>query len=473
MDSELLTEAFDYLEEQDGFSIHSLLIARNGYVVTDAYFYPFAQGSLHDLASVTKSFISSLIGIAIEKEYIDSVQQTVLDLFPDRSVANVDANKEAMTVQDLLAMSSGIECINEPAVGELTLRQMRESPDWAQFTLDLPVTEVPGTSWVYCSPNPHLLSAIIQETTGMSALDFAQEHLFAPLGVSDVIWPSDPQGNNNGWGDLAMAPHDMAKLGYLYLHQGVWDGQQVLSADWVEAATSPVSSFPPDFPVAEGYGYLWWLNDSDSYYADGQDGQRVFVFPDLDMVVVTTGGGGRNQYSVLETLLTSYILPAAESAAPLPSNPDGVAALEAKIQAAASSVRVQPEPVPPLSEIAQRVARQTFVMDPNPAGLQSVSLAFPQEAEAVFVLSFVDGNQIEWLIGLDNVYRTFPGANGLLEGAKGRWESDNVLVVHHDAIGDNSREQISATFEEDRMTVQIQDLNRPDAVLTLVGRLEE
>ena len=113
MDSELLAEAMDFLQEQKGFNIHSLLVIRNGYTVTDAYFYPFAQSrSLHDLASATKSFTSSLIGIAIAQGYIESVGQPVLDFFPESSVANVDANKEAMTVEDLLTMSSGLDCIS-------------------------------------------------------------------------------------------------------------------------------------------------------------------------------------------------------------------------------------------------------------------------------------------------------------------------------------------------------------------------
>ncbi len=246
LDSQQLAELMDYLQGQNSFTIHNLLIIRNGYIVTDAYFYPFAPAYLHDLASATKSFTSSLIGIAIDQGYIESVEQSVLGLFPERTVANLDAKKQAMTVKDLLTMRSGFQCINRPT--EVTLSEMWASPDWGQFVLDLPMTAEPGTRYVYCSPNVHLLSAIIKETTRMSALEFAQEHLFGPLGVSDVIWPSDPQGNTLGWGDLKLAPHDMAKLGYLFLNKGLWDGQQVVSPAWVKAATSGSS-----------YGYQWWL----------------------------------------------------------------------------------------------------------------------------------------------------------------------------------------------------------------------
>jgi CubicO group peptidase (beta-lactamase class C family) len=465
MNSEQLAEALDFLQEQDDFNIHSLLIIRNGYIVTDAYFEPFTQGSVHDTASVTKSFTATLVGIAIDKGYIESVHQPVLDFFPERTVANVDTNKEKMTVEHLLTMRSGLECINQPT--EVTLFRMMESPDWIQFTLDLPVKEEPGTRFVYCSSNVHLLSTIISKTTGMNALAFAREHLFEPLGISNVSWPSDPEGNNHGWGDLRMTPHDMAKLGYLYLNEGWWDGRKVLSPAWVTAATSV-----PENASVVNYGYLWWLVPEypDVYYADGRGGQRIFVLPDQDMVVVTTGGGGRDQYRVLETLLTSYILPAAESETPLPANPEGVALLESKIQQVAIA-QAESEPVPPLPEIAGRVSGQTYVLDANQLGLQSLSLTFQEEEEGLLNLTFIDGNQVEYLVGLDNVFRISPGRFGLPAAAKGWWASENVYVIHIDEIGNINQWRINATFEDDQVTVQMQDLTGLGSV-TLVGQLE-
>jgi CubicO group peptidase (beta-lactamase class C family) len=466
MNSEQLAKALDFLQEQDDFNIHSLLIIRNGYIVTDAYFYPFAQGSVHDTASVTKSFTATLIGITIGEGYITSVQQPVLDFFPERTVANVDVNKEAMTLEDLLTMRSGFECT------EVTSSQMRESPDWVQFTLDLPMAEEPGTSHVYCNSNTHLLSAIIRETTGLSALAFGQEHLFEPLGISDADWPySDPQGNNHGWGDLFMTPHDMAKLGYLYLHEGVWDDKQVLPATWVAAATSPATSLPACFPH-DHYGYLWWLNSSDSYYlASGWGGQTIFVFPDQDMIIVTTGGDGRDVYGILEVLLTSYIIPAAESKTPLPANPDGVALLDSIIQQAAAPP--QAEPVPLLPEMSHSVSGQTYVLDANPFGFQSFSLTFQEEnGEALLSVTLPENQELDYLVGLDNVSRITPAKFGIPAAAKGWWESENVFVIHLDETGNINRWRISATFEDDQVTVQMQDLTGIDDV-TLVGQLED
>jgi len=448
LDSEQLAEMMDFIQKiYYRFTIHSLLIIRNGYIVTDATFYPFVQDSLHDLASATKSFTSSLIGIAIDQGYIEGVEQPVLDFFPERSAANLDENKGAMTLENLLTMRSGFQCS-----GESTVRQMMASPDWVQFALDLPMAAKPGTLYAYCSPNSHLLSAIIQETTGMSALAFAQEHLFGPLGVSDAIWPSDPQGNNCGWGELKLAPHDMAKLGYLFLNKGLWDGQQVVSPAWVKAATSGSS-----------YGYQWWLKLSGAYFATGRGGQEIWVLPDRDMVVVMTGasgGGGSGAWG--DQLMKSHIIPLAKSAAPLPPNSDGVAALESKIQAAAAPVQVQPEPVPPMPEIAQRVDGVSYAFDDNPLGLLSIALSFPANDEALLTVTTMESDpgsqdsQFEWLIGLDNVDRTAPGRFGMPTSAKGLWESNNVFVAHIDEIASNRQKmQLNLVFEGDQVTFEI------------------
>ena len=483
MDSERLAEAMDYLQEQNGFNIHSLLIVRHGYVVTDAYFYPFAQSrSLHDLASVTKSFTATLIGIAIDKGDIESVEQPVLDIFPERTVANVDANKGAMTVEDLLTMRSGFGCSPEGGtVGGGTQAEMMGSPDWVQFTLDLPMSDEPGERFNYCNPIPHLLSAIIQETSGLSALAFAQKHLFGPLGISDVAWPPDPQGNNHGWGDLYLTPRDMAKLGYLYLHKGLWDKQQILSASWATAATSiPKSvSFKQDGPA---YGYLWWLLP-DSYRADGRDGQMIHVFPEQDMVVVHTGGGGTKMGMwdptlkgpmIVKEILIPYILQAVESETPLPANPNGVALLESRIQQAAA----QPDarPVPPLSETARRVSGRTYATEANPFGLTHISLTFQDEKAALLRIFFGETYQFEVLIGLDDVFRFssgYPRNPGITAAAKGAWESDNTFVVEYDTLGTIERWEWTLSFEGDQVALQMKGIAGTDMAATIAGRLEE
>jgi CubicO group peptidase (beta-lactamase class C family) len=202
MDSELLTEMWTYIEE-NGVRVDSVTIVRHGYLVLDAYTHSYKKNSTHDLYSCTKSVTSALVGIAIDQEYIQSVDQPVLSFFPERTVANVDARKEAMKLEHLLTMTDSLDWVRKDirftSSGDTT-PEMRQSSDWVQFTLDRRMVEEPGNRWNYNGGASHLLSAIIQETTGMTAFEFAEEHLFGPLGISKTLWSSDPQGRNGGGG---------------------------------------------------------------------------------------------------------------------------------------------------------------------------------------------------------------------------------------------------------------------------------
>jgi CubicO group peptidase (beta-lactamase class C family) len=330
MDSEKLAAMLDAIRQRK-YAIDSVLVIRNGYMVADAYVHPFRPGSRHVIRSCTKSVVSALIGIAIDKGYIKGVDQPVLELFPERTTANLDANKKAMTLEDLLTMTSGLDCQDSYLYRWRGLNEMRTSDDWVQFALDLPMREEPGTRFEYCNSASFLLSAIIQNTTSVSASAFAQEHLFGPLGISDVLWPSNPQGISIGWGELRMRSHDMAKIGYLYLNEGLWDGQQIVPAPWVKASTrrhTPAT-------LSDGYGYQWWVDAAGYYMALGYAGQYIVVVPEKDLVVVFTSDLSESNFFVPESLLKQFILPAAESPTPLPANPDGVALLESRIRALA------------------------------------------------------------------------------------------------------------------------------------------
>lgn len=464
VDSELLVKACDLILEKE-LHIHSMLIIRHGYIVADVYFYPFAVSTLHDLASCTKSFTSTLVGIAIDKGYIKNVQQPVLDLLQGRDVANVDARKKAMTLENLLTMSSGLACYAEP--GEITLREMFQSLDWVQFTLDLPMMEPPGTRFEYCSPGSHLLSAIVRETTGMTTLAFAQKHLFQPLGISRIIWPVDPQGINRGWGDLHLAPYDMAKLGYLYLNNGQWDGIQILSPEWITTATNKHST-PPD---GYGYGYQWWLSSPEIYSANGRGGQQIIVASGLDTVVVLTGGLSDEEGVKRDEILTSILVPAIKSTTPLPPNPDGVALLESRIHQA-TLPQDKPKPVPPLPPTAQRIAGRTYELDANPLGLSAFSLTLLKPEEALLSLSSRDF-ALELKVGLDNVFRITPkGRFDLPTMLRGCWEADDVLVLDWDEIGNINTWQVSMSFSNDSVAMQMAE-ETWHSPITINGRLKQ
>jgi parallel beta-helix repeat protein len=269
----------------------------------------------HPLYSVTKSFSSALIGIAIKEGFIDGVLHKVLDFFPNRTFANMDSQKEAITLEHLLTMTSGLpwdEWTYQYGDPRNDATQMMLSSDPVQFVLDRPMVSIPGTTWVYNGGGSHLLSAIVNETTGTDTEAFAREHLFNPLGISNLFWGRDPfQRIPWGFMGLDLTPLDMAKFGYLYLNNGTWDGQQIIQADWVTESARPHFSAWPGWR----YGYQWWIGPRDNIFvARGYMGQNIIVAPDYNIVVVFTGSYLYGPEGV--QLFYDYILPAVGSTAP-------------------------------------------------------------------------------------------------------------------------------------------------------------
>jgi CubicO group peptidase (beta-lactamase class C family) len=308
----------DMMEDIKKYShnIDSVVIIRNGYMVLDAYYYPFSKGQKHIIHSCTKSIMSALIGIAIDKGYIRSVDQPIIDFFPDKDIANMDDLKKSISLENLLMMSSGLECRDSYLYGWKGLIEMRNSGDWAQYVLDLPMTDPPGQRFEYCNGVSYLLSVIIQHTTKMKTLDFARENLFNPLGISEVRWASSPQGIDIGWGEMWLKADDMAKIGLLYLEKGRWDQSQILPASWINESTRGHI----DATLFDQYGYQWWVDSAGFYMAVGYKGQFIFVVPDKDMVVVFTSDLSPDKFYIPRRLLWEYIIPAATSPIPLQAN---------------------------------------------------------------------------------------------------------------------------------------------------------
>jgi CubicO group peptidase (beta-lactamase class C family) len=301
MDPQKLEAMLAEIKDRE-INLHSFLIIRNGYLVSETYFGPYDQDTKHEMQSVGRSWTSALIGIAMDKGYIDTVDQRIVDFFPERTFANMDQRKEAMTLEDVLTMRTGLEWQELPGAFE----QMQKSPDWVQYILDRPMIEQPGTRWNYCSICSHVLTAVIYETTGINPRDFAEENLFRPLGISGVSWIADPDGIPLGAGGFMLTPRDMAKLGYLYLRNGQWDGQQIVSSDWISQSTQTYSVVNEHL----GYAYHWvTIPEMKGYTASGGGGQIILVLPEDDLVIVTTAN---TEESIFE-LIDKYVLPAVQS----------------------------------------------------------------------------------------------------------------------------------------------------------------
>jgi CubicO group peptidase (beta-lactamase class C family) len=317
MSSTRLQQMLDHIVEED-LDVHSVIVIRHGYVVLEEYPAPYQGVSrtqsingTHYLYSATKSFSSCLIGIAIDKDFIDNTSQTLLSFFPNYTIANLDEHKERITLRNLLTMRSGLPWdetsapFNSP---ENDVYQLNfNSSGGVQYVLDFPMEHEPGVVFHYNTGASHLLSAIVQETTGMPTLDFAEENLFRPLGIDPYYWNTDSVGVYIGGYDLQLRPLDMAKFGYLFLNNGTWDGDQVISSDWVNESTTTVT------PLSgyTGYAYQWWtMPDLGVYYAVGLYGQYIFVSPEDDIVAVFTSGYGNGDVDENPSMFRDYILDA-------------------------------------------------------------------------------------------------------------------------------------------------------------------
>ena len=313
--SEMLANMIEEIKMK-GYNIDSISIIRNGYMVLDAYFYPFSKDQSHIIRSCTKSIMSILIGIAIDRGYIKSVDQPIVELLPHNIIDSLGDNKRAITLEHLLIMASGLDCRDSHHYNWKGLFEMRRSGDWGQHVLNLPMVVPPGSKYEYCNGLSHLLSVIINTTTKMKTREFAEKNLFTPLGISEIDWEKSPQGIEVGYGRMWLKPHDMAKIGWLYLNKGRWEKKQLVSSSWVDKSTREHIEAKP----AQQYGYQWWVDDDGNYSAIGSRGQYIMVATEMNMVVVFTGDLPVGKTSLPLELTKKYIVPAVVSSESLPAN---------------------------------------------------------------------------------------------------------------------------------------------------------
>lgn len=450
IDSAALARMFDKISKER-INLRSLVILRNGSLVTEAYFHPYTQNTPVQIQSVTKSVIGMLVGIAIQEGYLQSVDQRLLDFYPGRFIPNWDDRKGQITLKHLLTMTSGFDCQDFTPSGD----GMYQVKGWVAYMFERPMASAPGTRFSYCGGNPHLLSAILQKVTGMSTREYANTRLFKPLGIAPVpesAWPSDPQKITFGSFGLYLAPRDLAKLGLLMLDQGKWGSKQVVPASWIAASTQQYITKED----GSGYGYLWTVYpEAGRYAALGLGEQQIHVVPGLNLVVIFTAGVANFEgTSPVVRLLKEEILPAVKSAAPLPSAPAAQARLAAAIRDAGTPRRA----VPALPETARRISGKTFTLDNNPLNWTQFSLSF-QTGAAVARVRMNDDNLI---IGLDNLYRENRLPSGT-ELVRGRWASANTFVIDYPyppsgqpVLGEIEQTEIRIAFLGDEVTITIQ-----------------
>jgi CubicO group peptidase (beta-lactamase class C family) len=450
--------------------LDSLLVVRHGKIVVEAYYAPYAAGIPYTMNSVTKAIISTLRAIAFKDGLLDSPNHRVLDFFDRRSIANVDDKKEAITVQNLLDMTSGLEW-TEPLNGRPdSLFEWERSPDWVKFILDRPMSSVPGDAFNYNSGNTHLLSAIITKLSGMSVLEYAKAKLFGPLGINDVSWQHDPQGISNGGYGLYLQPRDMAKVGYLYLRDGSWEGKQLLPPAWIDKVSHATVNMTP-LETGLRYSNLFWaLPDKHVYMAVGHHRQVIMIFPDLDIVAVTTG---RGSFQLGE--LADFISSSVKSDTALPADAASANLLANKIRDVSTE---KPTEVGATPEIAAIISGKMYRFPPNPINVKSLSLILtdPQphyDMEAYARDTTKAGSRFAGPIGLDGLYRkgepTHHGFGERLEGVprvnavKGIWQHDHTFVIDRLVLGlGQPPERWTLTFGGEKLNVRANIPERPE-----------
>jgi CubicO group peptidase (beta-lactamase class C family) len=301
----MIDDMLDYIDASNDQNnrINGVLISRNDVLVLEKYYNGYDQDAVHATASVMKSVVSLLVGIAIDQGFIQGEDVEIFDFFTGQTFENMDARKDSLTIRHLLTMTSGLQK-GDYWTGDLW-------SDWIQSILDEPVITEPGQVFQYHGGNVYVLMEILMVATGMDLLAFADQYLFTPLGINsqNVAW-KDAQDRYEE-GAMRLLPGDMMKIGLLFLNRGLWNGVRVVSESWVDRSTDSSMQNVTYSQLTVDYGFLWWVDVGDyagGYFAMGYGGQYIYVYPPLNLVVVTTAGLSQIE-TMLNAVIKGYIIP--------------------------------------------------------------------------------------------------------------------------------------------------------------------
>ena len=403
--------------EENVHDLHSFMLLRHGQVAAEGWWQPYQRSDPHMLFSLSKSFTSTAVGMAIA-EGLFNLDDTVISFFPDDLPAWVSPNLQAMQVRHLLGMCTGHD--------EDTTGYMRQAKDgnWAKAFLLLPVVHAPGTHFLYNTGATYMLSAIVQKTSGQKLIDFLTPRLFNKLGIENPTWEEDPRGINTGGFGLNVRTEDIARFGQMYLQEGMWNGEQLLSPEWVKTATSAqIDNSPnPNPDWEQGYGYQFWRCRHNAYRGDGAFGQYCIVMPEQDVVLAITAGLADMQTPL--NLVWDILLPAMSLDA-LPADPSAQQTLTDKLNGLFLN--------PPAGELSspteQRVSARTYQLKSNPIDLTSLCVEFSEQG-ALLTASDPRGTHTldlgrgAWRMGETSLF-----ARAGKSAASGVWTAPDVYTI--------------------------------------------
>jgi CubicO group peptidase (beta-lactamase class C family) len=427
-------------------ALHSFVLVRHGHTVAEGWWSPYAADQPHQLYSLSKSFTSTAVGMAVTEGKL-KVDDLVLSFFPEEAPAHPDSNLAAMTVQDLLTMRSGH--------AEDTIGRLFDGKDstWVKTFLALPVEHKPGTHFVYNTGATYMLSAIVQKVTGQTLLEYLQPRLFGPLGIQHPVWDSSPQGINFGGFGLNVTTGDIARFGQLYLQKGMWQGKQLVPAAWVEEATAAHAdnSSMANVDWQQGYGYQFWRARHGAYRGDGAFGQCCIVFPEQDAVLAITAGV-KDMQGVLN-LVWEQVL-ASMKPGPLPPDPQA----QEKLQAKLATLILAPQLGQPKTALAAAVSGQHYFFASNDQKMESVTLEFGEKQDSITIrneggdLHFGCGHN-NWITGVTSFDNEEPHPIA----ATGAWTSDSTYVAKLSYYQTPYCPQIKFTFTQGKLLYDYED----------------
>jgi len=360
----------DFLDDiaRKGLELHSFMLIRSGCVLAEGWWKPYAPELNHALFSLSKSFTATAIGMAVDSGLV-TVDDRVVDFFPDKLPPDLDSRWRALTIKHLLTMTSGH---SEDPFGKMITAP---DGDWVKAYFACPLQYEPGTVFVYSTGATYMLAAIIQRVTGEKLIDYLRPRLFEPLGIANPTWWECPMGISVGGTGLSITTEDIAKFGLLFLNRGRWNGAQLVSEGWVqEASAKQVCNYKgnPNSDWEQGYGYQMWRCRHGAYRGDGAVGQYCVVMPEQDAVIAITSGI-REMQPVLDSIW-EHILP--RFGGPLPENP----ALQEELKARLDGLSLPMLPGMWNEQAAARVAEVRYDLEPNAFGLTGLEF-FPASGE--------------------------------------------------------------------------------------------
>jgi len=431
--------------ERSGAGLHSLMLVRHGHVVAEGWWAPYAPELPHMLFSLSKSFTSTALGLAVAEGHL-TVDDAVVNFFPGLLPPTVSDNLAAMRVRHLLSMSTGHDIDVTPVVRNAT------DGDWARAFLAQPVQHRPGTHFAYNSAATYMLSAIVQQLTGQTLLEYLGPRLLAPLGITGATWQNCPRGINiGGWG-LSIRTEDIAVFGQLFLRGGVWRNQQLVPAAWVDEATRGHvrNGDAPDSDWAQGYGYQFWRCRHNAYRGDGAFGQFCLVLPDQDAVLAITSGDMDMQRTL--NLVWAHLLPGMTEDV-LPTDVAAGAELSKRL----ATLEIAPPRGAVTSPLAADITGRRYTFRANQQGIAAVSLSFAREG---CLLTLADRFG-EHSIGCG--YGTWqPGESAFAFGAlqpvaaSGAWTATDTFTVKLALSTTPFCPQITCRFAGDRVHFQVE-----------------